>query len=290
MVDRIISPLIAVHEPTSVCQIIKHRYQKGRYLKLYKKIYGQVPQVNVTKRLEVYRENFDKIIRNPVVFGALLLLKFFDLAAFYFGSLFPIADRSKSGADNYKDRLIAEAFDKQQLSPYARLKHHWEARALLSTLKKDQPKSKILELGAGTGRITKILINQGYRVTPVDISKTMIKEYLKKTGLPKPILIKKGRLPFSNNSFDTVVATRVIWHITDKKEWEKFFHEAVRVTKKDILMDFAMVKRGLNSFFSHDYFFTMQEIKTLAKANKLKITSIKWLPLGRLLIKFSHAS
>jgi len=120
---------------------------------------------------------------------------------------------------------------------------------------------KILDVGAGTGRLALRLAEKGGIITAIDISEKMlrkleekIKKYKPHSGIPTkvgtpahfndheiPIFIgmtEKRRmttkladaesLPFSNNSFDIVIAAFLIVHL---KEPKYFFSEAYRVLK-----------------------------------------------------------
>lgn len=263
----------SIYEPTNIFQIIKRRFKKGRELKYFKEVYGDIPQTKINNILNSY-------IKNPPSVS-LLILKFFDWVGLFLGSLFPV----RPNIDKlYQDKLVAKNFNRKQNSIYGRLKNYLEIYSLFQML---PPKSKVLDLGAGTGRITKELVKRKFKVTPADISLAMISQFPK--SLPKPILLKSNKLPFKNNSFDTVLSMRVIWHIKDNKLREKFFSEAVRVTKNNIIMDF--------SFFGSpsDHQFTWSEIKKLIKnykynhSSNVKIINYYYLPLGRLLINFKKS-
>lgn len=282
---EISSPETLIYEPTNIIEIVKRRYHKGQSLPALKKYYGNPPQTNLSSLLKLYLSNIDEINKKPLSFVALIILKFFDLTAFYLGSLNPVEDSEPS--NNYHHTAIAEGFDQEQKNLFARYKHNREVTALIKLLGK--PRGQVLELGAGTGRITKVLIDNGYKVTPTDISPAMLTEF-KRKELPKPSLLKPGKLPYPTNKFDYVVATRVIWHILDKKQRNLFLKEAIRVAKKSVIMDFTIKNRGLNRFFRNDYCFTENEISKLVKHSGAKIKNRLPLPLGRLLVKITMTS
>ncbi|OGM04421.1 hypothetical protein A2124_05500 [Candidatus Woesebacteria bacterium GWB1_37_5] len=110
------------------------------------------------------------------------------------------------------------------------------------------------------------------------------KKIAKNNNLPTPLLVKSEQLPFKNNSFDSVIAMRVFWHITNAAKREKFFNEAVRVAKKYIIMDFAYLGSG------NDHLTNFKEIQSLTITNNIKSVSKKYLPLGRLLFKFKKSN
>lgn len=276
-------PLTYVYEPTNPAEIFKRRYNKGRYLPHLKRLYGDAPQTRLAPLIKAYLKNISKIVARPQVGLALLVLKFLDYIPFFLGTLHPIRPEV-STPNPYEAGGIAEGFDAEQRSNCAKYKHHREVKSLFKLL--GPPTGKILELGAGTGRITAELIKKGYDVTPTDISEAMLAEFKKKKGLPKPILIKEAVLPFSDNQFDRVIAVRVIWHIVERKEREKFLEEAIRVAKKSVILDFTNDKRykkplirfvlqKLNpSFFENSYFFSLKEIEKLAAKHKAKVEEL----------------
>ena len=279
---RLINPLTPVHEPTNFFEILHRRYNKGRSYPAFIGYYQNIPQTQILPRLANYSKNSNKIIQNPLIFFCLVLLKTVDQLAFWLGSLNPKIEPDRI----YQDSRTAKTYDAEQKTIYGRLKHKIEINALLTLLGKSD--GKILELGAGSGRITSVLVKKGYTVTPTDISKEMLAVYQKKiaknNNLPTPLLVKSEQLPFKNNSFDSVIAMRVFWHITNAAKREKFFNEAVRVAKKYIIMDFAYLGSG------NDHLTNFKEIQSLTITNNIKSVSKKYLPLGRLLFKFKKSN
>jgi len=87
---------------------------------------------------------------------------------------------------------------------------------------------KVLDVGAGTGRLAIRLAKQGAFVTALDTSAEMLKVL---AGKSPYIILTVGDaedLPFENNSFDLVAATFLIVHL---KNPARFFDEAYRVLK-----------------------------------------------------------
>jgi ubiquinone/menaquinone biosynthesis C-methylase UbiE len=93
----------------------------------------------------------------------------------------------------------------------------------LNKFLKDGP---ILDLGCGTGRVSKYYSDQGYQVVGLDISKEMLKICRQKSAGISVCLGDGARLPFRDNSFSTVISYGALHHIPDI---EAVFHELHRV-------------------------------------------------------------
>lgn len=102
-------------------------------------------------------------------------------------------------------------------------------------LEKSLRKKLFLDLGIGTGRISRILLEKNIEVKGMDFSEEMIKlsthnlaEFVKN----KKLHIYKGdlneKLPFQDSSFDGVVCIRVIKYV---RNWRKAIAEISRVIK-----------------------------------------------------------
>jgi ubiquinone/menaquinone biosynthesis C-methylase UbiE len=102
-------------------------------------------------------------------------------------------------------------------------------------LKQSLEKKLYLDLGIGTGRISRILLDKNIEVKGMDFSDEMIKlskhnleAYVKK----KQIHFYKGdlneKLPFQDNSFDGAICIRVIKYV---RNWRKAIDEVSRVIK-----------------------------------------------------------
>lgn len=92
---------------------------------------------------------------------------------------------------------------------------------------KPKEKSKILNVGCGTGGTLAVLEKYG-AVTNVDVSTEAIK-FMKKAGY-KVDKVTGIKLPYKDNSFDTIVAFDVLEHI---EAHDEAFKEWFRVLKKD---------------------------------------------------------
>ena len=88
---------------------------------------------------------------------------------------------------------------------------------------------KILDVGAGTGRLATRLAKAGAIVTAVDVSEAMIERLkIKRLKNIETVIGDAEALPFADASFDIVVAAFLIVHLKDPT---RFFDEAYRVLK-----------------------------------------------------------
>lgn len=118
--------------------------------------------------------------------------------------------------------LAAAEYDKKE-----KYLNSFEQNKLMPLLG-DLKGKKVLDVGAGTGRLTLLLSKAKADVTALDISQEMLKMLEKKD---KTILTKTGDvecLPFEDETFDVVTAAFVIVHL---KNPSIFFSEAYRVLK-----------------------------------------------------------
>ena len=90
------------------------------------------------------------------------------------------------------------------------------------------PGARILDIGAGTGRVAIPLAARGCRVVAVEPAAGMLQE-LKKKASAIDVTLAAGegaRLPFASGAFDVVVIARLLYLTSD---WRAILHEAHRV-------------------------------------------------------------
>lgn len=87
---------------------------------------------------------------------------------------------------------------------------------------------EVLEVGAGTGRLTTRLVSLQAKLTALDTSAQMLKILKSKNSKITTVVGDAENLPFADNEFDLIIATFLIVHLKDPKI---FFDEAYRVLK-----------------------------------------------------------
>ena len=136
-------------------------------------------------------------------------------------------------------------------------------------------KAKILDIGFGTGILTKKLYDDGYEIYGIDFSQKMIE--IAKEKMPLASLIKydfsKG-LPeeIKDNSFDYIISTYAMHHLEDEEKNE-FIEKLENYLNKDgkiIIGDIAFKTRELlekcktnyNEYWDEEeVYFVFEELK-----------------------------
>ena len=133
----------------------------------------------------------------------------------------------------YETEDYAERYDRRYGSGLNELNTLVERRWIVRHLKG----ALVLDAGAGTGRFTAFLENQGNTVVALDSSQAMLDALREKApGIPSVRSDIYG-LPLSDNSFDAVVCMHVFFHLPD---WPVVLAELGRVLKPGGTVFFEM--------------------------------------------------
>lgn len=122
--------------------------------------------------------------------------------------------------------LAAKEYDKKE--SYLNSFEKGKVFELLSEVKD----KKVLDIGAGTGRLSLEFAKRGAHVTALDISEAMLEVLKRKDATKKIVTVVADAedLPFDTGLFDIVVSAFLIVHL---KNPERFFDEVYRVLKDD---------------------------------------------------------
>lgn len=97
------------------------------------------------------------------------------------------------------------------------------------------PSSRILEIGAGTGRYSHTLAQQGHTVDAVELVVHNIEIFRKHTLPTEPITITQGNAlnlsAFPDNQYDITLLLGPLYHLYTIADKRKALQEAIRVTK-----------------------------------------------------------
>ncbi len=139
------------------------------------------------------------------------------------------------------DQKTIDTYNKMALDYDTETVDFWDRfpRTIINNFKNSIEKNgKILDVGSGPGRDGLILKNEGFDITCLDASETMVKICLEK-GL-KAILGDFLKLPFGNSEFDGVWAYTSLLHI-EKNKIKLALNEIKRVLKKDGIFALGMI-------------------------------------------------
>lgn len=120
---------------------------------------------------------------------------------------------------HYQNDQVAQNYDRERFSSLAgRIFQNSELKTLEQLLRYLPEGGSLLDVPVGTGRISKVLIERGFRVTAADISHEMIDVARKRVAGPdRHLPATRGSadaLPFAGSCFDAVLSMRFLPHIS----------------------------------------------------------------------------
>ncbi|MFO0789371.1 MAG: class I SAM-dependent methyltransferase [Pirellulales bacterium] len=161
-------------------------------------------------------------------------------------------------AESASHQLARERFGRRSLadkypSEYSnRFRDRREKACILKCLDMIPPGSRVLDLPCGTGRMTRILVDRGYKVTGADGSEAMLgharenyKAYRRQnSNAPEVPFSVRDVLStgFKNDEFDGVACIRLFHHFDEAETRRQALRELARICHGPIVVTF------LNSF------------------------------------------
>ncbi len=137
--------------------------------------------------------------------------------------------------------------------------------------------SRVLDLPCGTGRLTRLLVSRGYRVTGADVSEAMLgharekyREYQREQGGNSPAVQFEIRdvlaTGFNTDQFDGITCIRLFHHFDDAETRRRGLKELRRICRGPIIVTF------LNSF-------ALDRISSWLKATVRRRKRVSQLPI-----------
>ncbi len=134
----------------------------------------------------------------------------------------------------------------------------------------NKPEIKLLDLGAGTGRYSVPLAEEGYDVTAVELVKHNLGRLKQKSDKVKAYQGNAMKLSrFEDGSFDLTLVFGPMYHLLEEEEKVRALQEAKRVTKKN---GFILVAYIMNEFSVITYAFKERHIKEAIETGMLDET------------------
>jgi ubiquinone/menaquinone biosynthesis C-methylase UbiE len=143
------------------------------------------------------------------------------------------------GREWYQADDVAEEYEEKRFSRGGRLIDRREKEAVIEALEPIED-SEVLEIACGTGRFTVMLAERGADIVGIDISGPMLQQGRSKAraaGVADHLEFLRGdagRLPFPDDSFDSVLAMR-FFHLADSPA--SFLSEMKRVARERVVFD-----------------------------------------------------
>ena len=103
------------------------------------------------------------------------------------------------------------------------------------------PKARVLDVGGGHAQIAVPLVNNGFEVTVTgssDVCKDRLSAFLDSNSFNFKCC-DMLTLPFEENSFDIVLAFRLLPHVN---QWQKLIAEMCRVSKEVVIVDYPDIR------------------------------------------------
>jgi ubiquinone/menaquinone biosynthesis C-methylase UbiE len=191
---------------------------------------------------------------------------------------------------HYQNEGVARGYDGERFSSLAgRVFQNAEWKTLAKLVRHLPPKTSLLDVPCGTGRVAQVLLDWGFQVSAADISHEMIQVARSRIAAAGGKLsASRGSadaLPFANGSFDAVLSIRFLPHIAAGQR-RVMLKEMARVSRRGVFFSNTFssgwyksrraVKRRLGHQTPTRYPVTESEIREDLRYAGLKETARFW--------------
>ncbi|MDP3997007.1 MAG: methyltransferase domain-containing protein [bacterium] len=105
-----------------------------------------------------------------------------------------------------------------------------------------QPLDQVIDLGGGTGRIAKFLVNKVQKVIVVDASDGMLKQCLQRHPELSCVRAEAQNLPFANDSINKVIVVDSFHHFQNQKQVVKEIRRVLAKNGEVVIEEFNPLK------------------------------------------------
>ncbi len=144
--------------------------------------------------------------------------------------------------DKYQSSEIAEKYDGRRFESVAgRNRNRLKIAAINKALSRIGDPGLLLDLPYGTGRFFDFLSGRGIRFVGSDVSFEMLRYAATKdtAGYAPLVVADVNALPFADDSFDTVMSIRFLFHLSPA-ERVRAIRELARICKGRLILDYRL--------------------------------------------------
>jgi ubiquinone/menaquinone biosynthesis C-methylase UbiE len=135
----------------------------------------------------------------------------------------------------YQNEAVVADYDKARFgSPGGKILDALQRNAICRTIwGEDLRGISALDVGCGTGRFTRLLLELGATVTAADTSQEMLAEARRRNPSARVVLADARRLPFEGGAFDLGIS---VWVYNHMASYEEAIHELCRVSRERVIL------------------------------------------------------
>lgn len=157
-------------------------------------------------------------------------------------------EERKAAKTAYDERQSITYDEKRFATPHGVLFHKWELEQLQKVLQTIKHPGAVLEVGCGTGRFIKTILDAGFNAHGLDPSPYMLEMCKSKYQHAKKVefdLAEGVQLPYSDGMFDFVYSIRTLNQTESRDYAFKMIQEMIRVVKPGgkLLIEFCNSQR-----------------------------------------------